>query len=108
MDGNQCRTVFHNKLSSVYLKVKMNMMSLVPVTGRDKFVDGKGQMTFELFSLINVANDTGDKIDQGTLQRYLAEICWFPSAALSPYIKWDDIDSTSAKATLTYKNVSVQ
>ena len=87
-------------------KVKMNMMPLVPVTGRDKFVAGKGQMTIKLFSLINVANDDGDKIDQGALQRYLAEICWFPSAALSPYIKWEAIDSTSAKATLTYKNMS--
>ncbi len=87
-------------------KVKMDMMPLLPVAGRDKFVDGKGRMTIKLFSLINVANEAGDKINQAALQRWLAEICWFPSAALSPYIKWETIDSTAAKATVTYENIS--
>ncbi len=68
-------------------KVNMDIMPMLPVTGRDKFVDGKGQMKIKLFSLFNIANDSGEKIDEGALQRYLAEICWFPSAALSSYIK---------------------
>ncbi len=87
-------------------RVQMEMMPLVAVSGKDKFVDGKGQMLIKAFSLINIVNDTGEKIDQGTLQRYLAEICWFPSAALSPYIKWEAIDTTTAKATMNYNGVS--
>ncbi|MDA8226162.1 MAG: hypothetical protein M0T74_00380, partial [Desulfitobacterium hafniense] len=31
---------------------------------------------------------------------------WFPTAALSSYIKWEEIDSNSAMATLSYKGVS--
>ncbi|MCW8940144.1 MAG: hypothetical protein OQJ88_05765, partial [Flavobacteriales bacterium] len=38
-----------------------------------------------------------------TLQRYLAEIVWFPSASLSQYIKWEAIDDYSARATMEYK-----
>lgn len=87
-------------------QVKMNMMPLVPIAGMDKFEYGKGRMIIKLFSLINMVNASGLKIDQAALQRYLAEICWFPSAAISPYIRWEAIDSFSAKATMTYKSVS--
>ncbi len=53
------------------------------------FKDGKGSMIIKVLSLINVVNDSNnEKINQGTLQRYLGEITWFPTAAVSPYIKW--------------------
>jgi len=38
--------------------------------------------------------------------RYLAEIVWFPSAALNDYIHWEQIDSTTAKATMTYVRIT--
>jgi hypothetical protein len=87
-------------------KVKMNILPLMPVTGRDKWINGKGQMQIKLLSLISMVNVGDEKIDQGALQRYLAEMCWFPSAALSPYIRWEAVDSTSARAIMTYKGVS--
>jgi hypothetical protein len=40
------------------------------------------------------------------MQRYLSEICWFPSAALNPYITWEAIDATTAKATMVHNGVS--
>jgi hypothetical protein len=86
-------------------QVKMQMMPLVSVSGRDKFVLGKGQMLIKAFSLVNIVNDEDEKIDQGALQRYLAEICWFPSATLCPYIKWQAIDDSSARATMIYKGI---
>lgn len=87
-------------------KVQMKMAPLVPVVGEDRYVNGRGVMNIKAFSLINITNEVGNKVDQGTLQRYLAEICWFPSAALSPYIKWEAIDNTTAKATMSYNGVS--
>jgi hypothetical protein len=84
--------------------IRTEMNSFLSVEGRDKFIDGKGEMTIKLLSLIPVANAKDDKkIDQATLQRYLAEIVWFPSAALSQYIKWETIDDYAARATMTYK-----
>ncbi|MBZ0241803.1 MAG: hypothetical protein K8F24_01190, partial [Bacteroidales bacterium] len=70
-------------------KVKMNMPPFIKIAGRDKFVDGKGEMLIKMFSLLNIVNEKGVKMDEGTLQRYLAEIVWFPSAALSPFITWE-------------------
>ncbi|MGB6037669.1 MAG: DUF6544 family protein [Cryomorphaceae bacterium] len=83
--------------------VDLKMNGFIDVTGRDKFENGKGEMVIKLLSIIPVANArNSEKIDQATLQRYLAEIVWFPSAALSPYISWEKVDDTSAKATIDY------
>lgn len=87
-------------------KVRVDMMPLVFFTGRDCFVNGKGEMLIKVFSLINVVNAADEKIDQGALQRYLGEIIWFPTAAVSQYITWEEVDSSTAKATMTYKGTT--
>jgi len=84
--------------------VKMN--SLLNFQGRDKFDDGKGEMLIKMNSLFNIVNERGEKLDEGTLQRYLGEMVWFPSLALSPHITWEQIDENKAKATMTYKGTS--
>jgi hypothetical protein len=88
-------------------KVKVYMMPLLFFTGRDMFKDGNGSMIIKILSLINVVNDSdNEKLNQATLQRYLGEIVWFPTAALSPLIKWEEVDSLTAKATMTFNNTT--
>ena len=83
--------------------VNLQMNLGLSVVGRDKFENGKGEMTIKLFSLIPIVNSkNSEKINQATLQRYLAEIVWFPSAALSRNITWDPVDDFSARATMEY------
>lgn len=84
--------------------VKKN--SILNFQGRDKFDDGKGEMLIKLNSLFNIVNERGEKLDEGSLQRYLGEMVWFPSLALSPYITWEQIDENTVKATMTYKETS--
>ena len=84
--------------------VKMN--SLLNFQGRDKFDEGKGEMMIKMNSLFNIVNERGEKLDEGTLQRYLGEMVWFPSLALSSYITWEQIDENTAKATMTHKGTS--
>jgi hypothetical protein len=86
--------------------VNMKMAPLITVKGRDKFVDGKGEMLIKINSLINVVNEKGGRMDEGTLQRYLGELVWFPSLALSPYIAWEAIDDYSAIAYMNYKGTT--
>lgn len=84
--------------------INTEMNSILSIVGRDKFVDGKGEMVIKLLSLIPVANaKNNEKVNQATLQRYLAEIVWFPSASLSEDIKWETIDDNSARAIMEYK-----
>jgi hypothetical protein len=77
------------------------------IAGKDVFSDGSGKMIIKAASVLQIANASGDETDQGTMLRYLAEIQWFPTAALSKYIQWDIIDSGAALATMTYNGKSV-
>jgi hypothetical protein len=86
--------------------VDLKMNSWLNFQGRDKFEDGKGEMLIKVNSLINVVHEKGEKIDEGTLQRYLGEMVWFPSLALSPKLTWEQISDNSAKATMTHKGTS--
>lgn len=84
---------------------KVKAAPLIHIVGKDKYVDGKGNMLIKIMSLITVADAKGEEIDQGTLLRFLAEAMWFPTAALENYITWKEIDDNSAEATMTYGNV---
>jgi len=84
--------------------INTQMNPLLSVIGRDRFENGNAEMLIKLFSLIPVAHSKNDeKINQSALQRYLAELVWFPSASISNYLTWEEIDELSAKATLEYK-----
>lgn len=72
----------------------------VHIAGRDTCLDGKGRMLIKAMSAWPIADATGTEIDQGALSRYLAEIIWFPSAALRDYIAWEATGPCSATATL--------
>lgn len=75
--------------------------SPVRLNGRDQLTGGRGQMVIKLFGLVPMVNAKGPTIDQGSSLRYLAEIIWFPSAALEPFINWEPIDERHARAVLT-------
>lgn len=80
----------------------MRMMPLVAITGRDRYRDGIGDIDMRLASLVPVARKRGGGLNQGALLRYLNEAMWFPAAMISPYITWQERDSMSAIATMTY------
>lgn len=86
--------------------VDIKMAPLLHIVGRDKYVEGRGNILIKLLSLKTVADGSGKEIDQGALLRFLAEIMWFPTAALSEYIQWEVIDLNSAKATMSYRGVT--
>ncbi|MEK4653910.1 MULTISPECIES: DUF6544 family protein [Niallia] len=82
---------------------KVKMAPFVQLSGLDTYRDGKGKMDIKLLSAIPVVNSEGPEINSGTMMRFLAEMMWFPSAALSPYIKWEEVGENTAKATIEYK-----
>jgi Family of unknown function (DUF6544) len=82
------------------------MAPLLSVRGRDRYVDGRGDIDMRLLSLVPVAKKSGGGLNQGALLRYLGEIAWFPGAALSPHITWEEVDSTSARATMSYQGTT--
>jgi len=81
-------------------KVDATMMGALPITGRDRYVGGHGEMLIKAASMVNVVKAADDAIDRGAMLRYLAEIIWFPSAALGPHVSWEPVDATHARATM--------
>lgn len=70
---------------------------------RDSFAGGEGSMRASLFGLLRVVDlrDTPE-LARGALLRYLAEAVWAPTALLpAAGVRWQPIDETSARATLS-------
>ncbi|MDG1278164.1 MAG: hypothetical protein P8O16_12855 [Algoriphagus sp.] len=84
--------------------VDLKMNPIMWIEGRDSFKAGKGEMLIKLNSLINIVNASGLRIDEGALQRFLGEMVWFPSLAISPFVSWEELDELSAKATMEFQN----
>ena len=85
---------------------KINFIPLFSIRAKDKFIDGRGNLIVKLLGLIKIIDAKGPEIDQGEILRFLGECVWFPSAFLNDYIKWEAIDSNSAKATINCKGIS--
>lgn len=85
---------------------RFKIIGLPLMEARDSYRQGKGTIRIKLGSVIPVGTETGPEMDQGAMLRFLNEIMWFPSAALSDYIEWSPIDFNRAKATMTYKGVT--
>ena len=81
--------------------------SFITINGRDKYINGKGNMLIKVMSTIPIGNSSGEEIDQGAMMRFLAEVAWVPSAALNDYIHWTYINDTIARATMTNGNRTV-
>lgn len=68
---------------------------------RDSYVAGKGRMFITAGGLFPVGDMQGAEMDQGSMMRYLNEMIWFPTAFLSDYITWEEIDDHSARVIMT-------
>lgn len=69
----------------------------------DTYLLGFGSLHASLLGLFTVADVHGTpENNQGELLRFFAEATWYPTALLpSQGVRWDAIDDTSARATLT-------
>lgn len=74
----------------------------------DTYLLGEGSLHASLLGLFTVADvrDTPEAA-QGELLRFFAETAWYPTALLpSQGVRWEAIDDTSARATLTDDSTS--
>ncbi|MFC2169526.1 DUF6544 family protein [Acidobacteriota bacterium] len=86
---------------------KISPLPLFPVTARDKYFSGKGNMRVKLLSLFPVADESGEEIDKAAIVRYLNEIFWFPTAYLGKNIKWTPVDENSARVSISDAGTAV-
>ncbi len=76
---------------------------------KDSYIGGIGNLKVKLLSLIKIVDGKGEEFNQGELLRWLGEAPLFPTALLpSDNLRWEPIDSNSAKAILTDHNITVE
>ncbi len=83
---------------------RMQMAPLVSVRVRDAYdCTGRGGMVAKVLSVVTVMDEGGrSELDEASLQRFLAEAVWIPTALLpSENLIWSAIDDHTALATLT-------
>ncbi|PUZ20925.1 hypothetical protein DCM91_17500 [Chitinophaga costaii] len=78
----------------------------IPLLARDLYFESRGDLQIKLDGIFPMAHSQGFPVDQGSLIRFLAEIVWFPSAALSNYIEWEQIDTVTARAAMSYGRIT--
>lgn len=89
---------------------RIHMAPFTRVYVRDAYVAGRAEMHGRVFGVFPVVSEEGTReLATGELQRYLAETAWFPTALLPNHhaVTWNTIDATSARVTLTDRDVSV-
>ena len=78
----------------------------IHLAARDTYREGKGRMLIKALSLVPVADARGKEIDLNATVRYLSEIVWVPSSAVSDCLRWDDAGPNAATATMTWGGVT--
>lgn len=82
------------------------LFQIIPFEGRDKFQDGHGHMLVKAAGFIEVVDERSRKLDESGLVTVLAEALLVPSYALQPYLRWEELDSARARATLTWEGMT--
>jgi len=85
------------------------MMPGVAVNVCDTYIEGEGKTKGKLMSLFTLIDtQSASELDEGALQRYLAEAVWFPTALLpSQGVSWNEIDEYHAEASVTDAGTTV-
>jgi hypothetical protein len=92
---------------SLIWNARFKMAGLPLLRAKDRYEAGRGHMFGKLLGLFTVFDVKGEKLDQGTMLRYLNEMIWFPTAFLGDNITWQVIDDHSAGVLFTDHGKSV-
>ncbi len=82
--------------------IRLRFFGLLPVLGRDTYVNGRGRMLIRLLDRFTVGDGTGEAYDIGELVTYLNDgILLAPAMLLVPEVRWSEVDARSFDVALT-------
>lgn len=79
-----------------------------PLFIRDKFLFGIGEMKVNFLGLKDIVVSSNPETTQSALGRYFGELIWFPIGFLDKDIRWEQIDTTTVKGTITKGDISME
>jgi hypothetical protein len=82
--------------------MRIRFAGVVPVTGVDSYLRGRGRMLGKLLGVVTVADGRGGEFDIGELTTYLNDaLLLAPSLLLRPGTEWKQLDEATFEVTLT-------
>ncbi|MCB2228618.1 MAG: hypothetical protein KQH53_18220 [Desulfarculaceae bacterium] len=89
---------------------RLRMSRLMVVFARDALELGRGKLLVSLWGWLTLARaEDAPELDQGSLQRWLAEAPFFPLALLpGEHLSWEEINETSARAVVRLGGVEAE
>jgi hypothetical protein len=82
--------------------IRLRFGGVVPMTGVDTYVRGRGEMRGKLLGVLPVAHGAGDEFDLGELVTYLNDaVLLAPSFLLTPAVTWGAVDESSFDLALS-------
>ncbi|OEF95674.1 DUF6544 family protein [Desulfuribacillus alkaliarsenatis] len=98
-DWSQLETRQFNSINPIVRIAYMKFLTM-PVTGRDIYRDGIGEMKGKLFNFIPIINGKGKEVSQSSLITVFCEFLFIPSYILGDYVTWETVDKNTVKARL--------
>ena len=88
--------------------MRLDVAHVVPMVGRDTYLNGRGRMVGTLFGLVTVADVAGEPFDIGELTTWLNDaVVLAPSMLLDGRVPWGSVDDTSFTVAVTDHGRSV-
>lgn len=87
--------------------IKGRYLGIVPISGRDLYARGEGNMLIKLLHFVTVENARGREMNQSGLVTFLNDMVMIPTAFLDQRVTWTAVDDRSVRATLKESGMSV-
>ncbi|MFZ6052466.1 DUF6544 family protein [Halocola ammonii] len=87
--------------------VDVGSNSFMQFNGLDKLIENRGSMKIHAYGLLPVVNSSGEKTDEASAIRYLAETVWYPESVKCLPLEWDVLSDDKVEAALTNEEFSV-
>jgi Family of unknown function (DUF6920) len=101
------REYFFTARPAFVWNASVRMFPGLSVAVKDSYAGGMGGVDARLLGALPVAQMSGRKVDEAALQRFVAEAVWLPTALQpSPWLRWEAMDDTHARALVTDGAVS--
>jgi Family of unknown function (DUF6544) len=95
------------EITRIYV-MRLRVAGVVPMTGVDAYLRGRGRMRGKLLGFVPVVEGKGEEFDVGELVTWLNDaVLLAPSFLLTPAVSWSEVNDRTLDVTLTDRGRSV-
>lgn len=105
-DWGEIQTLQFNSVRPI-ARVAYMKFSSMPISARDLYKDGYGEMKVKLFNLFRIAFENNRETAQSALITSFAEFLIIPGYFVLEKVKWEKLNDNTLQATLTDNGIEV-